>query len=133
VDDGSGLITRDSGYVDVEAPVFAEALADPVEPVRQTALHAIACERCRTEELYASDVAPHLVDVLAADPSAEVRHKTIPVLLRLADRDAREHAAVARAAEGDPDDLVREVASRALLGEHVRARKVYERLARRAR
>ena len=118
---------------DQSASVFAQALTDPVEPVRHTALHAIACETCRAEELCAADVVPRLVEVLRVDPSAEVRHKAIPVLVRLSDRDPRARAAVARAAELDADELVRDVASRALAGEHVRARKAYERLARRRR
>lgn len=116
---------------DDSADVFALALADPVEPVRHAALHSIACERCRTDTLCAADVVPHLVDVLTDDPSAEVRHKAIPVLLGLADRDQRARAAVERAMHDDPDRLIREVAARALAGEHVRARTAYKRLARR--
>jgi HEAT repeat protein len=68
--------------------VFARALGDPVEAVRHTALHSIACERCGDGELCLSDVVPRLVEVLATDPAVEMRHKAIPVLLGLADRDA---------------------------------------------
>jgi len=118
---------------DISTFVFAEALADPVEPVRHTALHSIACETCRAGTLCVADVIPHLMRVLDRDPSAELRHKAIPVLLRLADRDASARAAVVKASTEDPDDLVREVAARALAGEHVRARKMYQRAARRAR
>jgi len=116
---------------DASAHVFAQALADPVEPVRHIALHAIACETCRTAALCAADVVPPLVAILAADPSVEVRHKTIPILLRLADRDARARDAIKRAVDEDPDELLREVASRALAGQHIRARRAYERHARR--
>lgn len=70
---------------DCSGAVFARALADPVEPVRHIALHSIACERCRTDDLCAPDVAPLLAD---RDPSA---------------RDA-----VERATEEDPDELVRD-------------------------
>jgi hypothetical protein len=63
--------------------VFALALHDPVELVRHPALHSLACETCRTEELCVADVVPHLVEVLFADSSPDLRHKAIPVLLRL--------------------------------------------------
>ena len=112
---------------DDSAAVFASALADPVDFVRHFAVHSIACETCKTDQLIASDVVPHLVAMLHNDPSVEIRHKTIAVLLRLADRDPRARAAVEHAAEHDPDRLLREVATRALAGEHVRARKMYER------
>jgi hypothetical protein len=111
--------------------VFAQALHDPVELVRHTALHSLACETCRTDELCAADVVPHVVEVLVADPSPELRHKAIPVLLRLADRDPRARQTVEDAADNDGDVLVREVARRALAGQHVRARKAYQRRAKR--
>jgi hypothetical protein len=116
---------------DQSAEIFALALADPVEPVRHIALHSIACETCRTEELCVSDVVPSLVRVLVADPSPELRHKTIAVLLRLAGRHARARAAVEKASRDDPDPLVREVAARSLSGDYVRPRKAYERRERR--
>jgi HEAT repeat protein len=114
-------------------PVFARALRDPVELVRHTALHSLACETCRREEVCAVDVVPHLVELLSADPSPELRHKAIPVLLRLAERDPRARQAVERAADNDGDALVREVARRALAGQHVRSRKAYQRRAKRKR
>jgi protein-S-isoprenylcysteine O-methyltransferase Ste14 len=112
---------------EASALVFARALHDPVEPVRHTALHSIACETCRVDDLCVADVVPHVAEVLAADPSPELRHKSIPVLLRLADRDQRARAAVERAADEDDDPLVREVARLALDGHHVRRRKAYRR------
>jgi hypothetical protein len=115
---------------DSSAAVFARALADPVEPVRHIALHSIACERCRTDELCATDVVPLLAEILRTDPSPEIRHKSIPVLLRLSDRDPSARAAVEESTQHDPDELVREVALRALAGEHIRSRKMYERHAR---
>ncbi len=116
---------------DESGAVFAAALADPVEPVRNMALHSIACERCRSEELCLTDVVPALIRVLETDPSPEMRHKAIPKLLEFADRDPRARVAVATAASSDRDDLVRDVARRALAGEHVRDRRSYERGARR--
>jgi HEAT repeats len=118
---------------EISTSVFALALRDPVELVRHSALHSLACEACRTEELCVADVVPCLGEVLAADPSAELRHKAIPVLLRLADRDPRARRAVERAADSDGDALVREVAGRALAGQHIRSRKAYQRRAKRNR
>jgi hypothetical protein len=109
------------------------ALSDPIEPVRHTALHSLSCEGCRTEELCAADVVPHLIRALTSDPSVEIRHKAIPLLLHLADRDPRARAAVEKASTDDADDLLRDVARRALAGEHVRARKACERRSRRHR
>ena len=40
---------------DSSAAVFVEALDDSVAPVRDIALHGLACERCRTEELCVTD------------------------------------------------------------------------------
>jgi hypothetical protein len=118
---------------EVSTSVFALALRDPVELVRRTALHSVACETCRTDELCATDVVPHLIEVLTADSSPELRHRTIPILLRVADRDPRARPAVERVADGDHDPLVRDVAHRALAGQHVRSRKAYKRRARRTR
>lgn len=118
---------------EVSASVFALALRDPVELVRHAAMHSLACEACRTEELCAADVVPHLVEVLSADPSPELRHKAIPMLLRLVDRDPRARQAVERAADSDADALVRDVARDALAGQHVRSRRAYQRRAKRKR
>jgi hypothetical protein len=49
--------------------VFAAALRDPVDFVRNVALHSIACESCRTEELCVADVVPDIIGVLEADPA----------------------------------------------------------------
>lgn len=117
---------------EASAAVFAAALSDPVEPVRNLALHSIACETCRSEELCISDVVPALIRVLETDPSPEMRHKAIPKLLELADRDPRARSTVEDAAGRDGDELVREVARRALAGEHIRARKSYRRRSRRS-
>jgi HEAT repeats len=108
---------------EASASVFALALRDPVELVRHIALHSLACESCRTEEVCVADAVPLVVGVLSADPSPELRHKAIPVLLRLADRDPQSRQAVERAADSDGDALVRDVARRALASQHVRSRK----------
>jgi hypothetical protein len=111
--------------------VFAAALHDPVDLVRHAALHSIACESCRTGELCVADVVPGIVSVLENDPSPELRTKAIPTLLRLGDRDRRAWEAIGRAAEYDPDGIVRRAASDALCGYFVAPRKRYERRQRR--
>lgn len=127
------LVFLDRYANEASTVVFARALHDPVEPIRHTALHSIACETCRTDQLCVADVVPHLVGVLSSDPSPELRHKAVPVLIRLGLRDPRARAAVEHAATEDEDMLVREVARTALLGHHVRSRKAYERRSRRKR
>jgi HEAT repeat protein len=111
--------------------VFADALHDPVDFVRNAALHSIACESCRTADLGVSDVVPGVVGVLENDPSPELRTKAIPTLLRLAGRDSRAWEAIRRAAEYDPDGIVRRAAADALRGNFVAPRKRYERRQRR--
>jgi len=72
-----------------------------------------------------SDVVTDLVEILASDPNAEVRYKTVAALARFADRDSRAGAAVARAAHYDPDLAIRHVAQAVADGGqvHVRRRK----------
>jgi hypothetical protein len=111
--------------------VFAAALGDPVDFVRNAALHSIACETCRTEELCVADVVPSVVGILDGDPSPELRTKAVPALLRLAGRDSRARDAIERAAEHDPDAIVRQAAADALAGNSVPSRKRYERRQRR--
>jgi hypothetical protein len=68
-------------------------------------------------------VVPLLCQVVASDPYPKVRHKAIPILLRLSDRDRRARAAIESAAASDDDALVLDVAltaleSRAIHGRH---------------
>jgi hypothetical protein len=101
---------------DASTAVFAAALKDPVDFVRNAALHSIACESCRTSELCVTDVAPYVVAVLEEDLSPELRTKAIPTLQRLAGRDPRAQQAIGRAAQHDPDPIVRHAALDALDG-----------------
>jgi HEAT repeat protein len=119
---------------DDSVDVFRLALNDPVPRVRTIALHGLACERCRSEELCATDVVPTLAGVLERDPSAKVRHDTIGILLRLSTRDPRATAAIRSAATEDADPLVRQVALAALDGRtrDIRSRKALRRRATRA-
>jgi HEAT repeat protein len=105
---------------DESASVFLQALDDPVAPVRDLALHALACEQCRTEELCVAEVTPRIARVLDGDPNPEVRFKAIPILRRLASRDRTALTAIERAAENDADERVREAAAAILRGERPR-------------
>jgi len=116
---------------DASMAVFAAALRDPVDFVRNIALHSLACEACKSEELCVADVVPGLIDVVTRDPSPDLRTKAIPMLLRLSATDPRARAAVEGVAASDPDSLVRQAASDALAGRLVAPRKRYERAQRR--
>jgi HEAT repeat protein len=101
---------------DESTDTFLAALADPVAPVRAMALHGLACEQCRADELCLADVLPVLSHVVQSDPSPEVRHAAIPMLLRLSNRDQRAQDVIKVAATSDGDPLVRQVAVAALEG-----------------
>jgi hypothetical protein len=118
---------------DASVDVFRAALADPVPRVRLLALHGLACERCRTDELCVADVVPTLVATLDDDVSAKVRHAAVPILLRLAGRDERALAALRSAAADDPDELVREAATAAVAGRFTTTMASRKALRRRAR
>jgi HEAT repeat protein len=101
---------------EASTPTFLAALADPVTPVRAMALHGLACEQCRSAELCVADVLPVLSQVVLSDPSPEVRHAAIPILLRMSTRDQRAREVIETAAASDEDPLVRQVAVAALEG-----------------
>ena len=107
----------DHEAADASAGVFRRALADPVPRVRMTALHGLACERCRTEELCLPDVVPTLLAVLSGDESPKVRHSAALVLSRLVGRDRTVRPALLVAADTDPDELVRIVSRAAATGD----------------
>jgi hypothetical protein len=106
----SCLFFLDHYDCDGSVETFRLALSDPVSFVRERALHGIACERCRHEEICVSDVVGDLVRLLASDTNPEVRHKTVVALGRFLGRDVRAPEAVARAAQTDLDAAVRLVA-----------------------
>jgi hypothetical protein len=114
---------------DASMAVFAAGLTDPSVQVRGMALHSIACETCKSEELCVPDVVGGLVAVLERDPVAELRIKAIPMLVQL--DDPRVRPALERSATKDPDPVVRHVAAEALEGRVVLPRKRYERSQRR--
>ncbi len=118
---------------DESTETFRLALADPSPSVRREALHGLSCERCRVGELCADDVVPTLIDVLERDDNARVRHAALwPLLLFRSDE--RVIPAFSRAAENDPDELVRRAASAARDGNYraVKSRKAMRRANRRS-
>ena len=131
----SCLFLLDHYASDASWDTFRRALRDPVASVREVALHGLSCERCRSAALCVTDVVTDLIGILARDPSAEVRHKTVAVLARFVDRDARAGQAIARAAQEDPDSAIRHVARHISdSGQiHVRGRKAALRDTRRER
>ena len=70
---------------DQSMALFARALGDPVEFVRNMALHGLSCQACKSEVLCTADVAAGLVEVLEHDPSHELRTKAIQLLFQLSD------------------------------------------------
>jgi HEAT repeat protein len=116
---------------DASMPVFARALQDPIDFVRNMALHSLACEACKEQELCTADVVPGLLEVLNNDPNPELRLKAIPLLLRLSSSDGRARAAVQASAVSDQDPIVRRAAADALAGRLVQPRKRYQRQQRR--
>jgi hypothetical protein len=63
----SCLFFLDHYDCDDSVETFRRALRDPVSFVRESALHGIACERCRHEEICVSDMVGDLVRLLASD------------------------------------------------------------------
>jgi hypothetical protein len=92
---------------DASVAVFLAALRDPVAPVREVALHGLACERCREAALCVPDVVPELLAALRRETSADVRIKLVGMLAQLASRSEAALEAIRRAGEHDPDPVVR--------------------------
>jgi len=100
------LFLLDHYASDASTGTFRNALQDPVPSVREGALHGLVCERCREGNLCVTDVVTDLIEMLARDANAEVRHKAIVALSRFIARDARAGEAIARAALHDPDAAI---------------------------
>ena len=128
------LFLLDHYASDASSDTFRRALHDPVASVRESALHGLACERCRHEDICVTDVVTDLVAILASDRNAEVRHKTVAALARFLGRDVRAREAIERATDDDPDPAIRAVAQAVVdSGQpHVRRRKSALRDVRRA-
>ncbi len=120
---------------DASTDTFRRALRDPVPSVREGALHGLACERCRHDDICVTDVVTDLIEILGSDPNAEVRHNTVAALARFIGRDGRARDAMTWAAHHDPDPALRYVAGTAAASghPHIRRRKAALRDLRRAK
>jgi HEAT repeat protein len=113
---------------DASMPVFAQALRDEVDFVREVALHSLACEGCKQDELCVADVVPPLVRVLEEDPKPDLRIKALAALLGLSGREPRAMEALERAGRENSDAVVRRCAAQAATGGgYVIPKKRYER------
>src|SRR5215467_9901557 len=99
-------------------------LRDAVPLVRLTAVHGLACQRCKARPVSGDDVVADLAGLVQTDPSPKVRHAALVALDQRAG-DPRVRLAAGQAAREDADDLVRAVASPVVRGERraVRSRK----------
>jgi hypothetical protein len=104
------LFLLDHYASDVSSEIVRRALRDPVASVRESALHGLACERCRHEDICVTEVVTDVIETLASDPSPEVRHKAIAALARFIGRDDRAGEAIACAAHHDSDAAIRRAA-----------------------
>jgi HEAT repeat protein len=120
------LFLLDHYASDASSETFRCALRDPVASIRESALHGLACERCRFEDICVTDVVSDLIEILASDPNPDVRYKAVAALARFAGRDSRVGESVARAVHDDPDSAIRQVAQAVAAGGqiHVRRQKV---------
>ena len=112
---------------DQSIEVFNAALEDPVDFVRNLAMHSLACTSCKVEALDSTQVVPGLVRVISSDPRPDLRLRAISMLLHLAPGDGTARTALEAAATSDPDPLTRRAAVGALQGCFVAPRKRYER------
>jgi hypothetical protein len=94
-------------------PLLIDALADPCERVRIAAVHALACDRCKTGACRPAPeaVLPTAVSLLAGDPSALVRAYAAELVGQWARSHPAARDAITRAAAHDPSPSVRKKAS----------------------
>jgi HEAT repeat protein len=94
-------------------PLLIGALADPCERVRIAAVHALACDHCKTDACRPTPeaVVPAAIDLLADDPSPLVRAYAAELVGHWVHGRAAARAANARAPAQDPSAAVRKKAS----------------------
>ena len=94
-------------------PLLIGALADPCERVRIAAVHALACDRCKTDSCRPTPeaVLPPAIDVLAGDRSALVRAYAAELVGNWVHSRPAARDAITRAAAHDPSPSVRKKAS----------------------
>ena len=85
-------------------PALIEALADPAAPVRIQAVHALACDRCKTDACRPTPeaVLPPAIAMLASDPSAHVRAHAAELVGHRVPSHPAARAAINRAAGTGP-------------------------------
>lgn len=93
-------------------PVLVDLLADEDSGVRVSALHALACDRCKDDSCRPSqaDVLDPAGRLLAGDPDAHVRAMAVEVVGRWVHTDPRAAAMLTAARDGDPSPAVRKKA-----------------------
>jgi hypothetical protein len=80
-------------------------LEDPEPSVRLHAIHALACDRCKSDDVCAlprQEIVPAATALLTNDPDPRVRAIALEVLARWVHEDGDARAAIERAAERDP-------------------------------
>lgn len=94
-------------------PALIGALADPCARVRIAAVHALACDRCKTDTCRptAEVVLPQAIVLLAGDPSATVRAYAAELVGRWVHSQPAAREAITRAVGADPSPAVRKKAS----------------------
>ena len=105
------LIDRLAGSESFELVLLL--LDDPDARVRGHAIHALACDRCKGEDVCAlprADLIPAAVRLLAEDPDDHVRAVALEVLARWMHEDPVAQEALARASADDPSSAVRKKA-----------------------
>ena len=88
-------------------------LDDPDHRVRHNAMHALACDRCKGDDVCAlprDQLIPAAARLVAEDPHPLVRATALEVLARWVHEDEVARAAIDRAAEADGDATVRKKA-----------------------
>ena len=98
---------------EASTPALVAALDDPAANVRYWALHALACDRCKTGSCRhpAALVLPRAVAMLEADPDPHVRAMAAELAGAWVHSQPAAAEALQRAAGGDPSPAVRKKAS----------------------
>ena len=125
------LVILDHHANDASMHVFVSALEDEADAVREIALHSLACDSCKHDDLCPADILPALARVLESDPKPDLRIKALTALLRMPADQNQVRDLLRRTAQGNTDAVTRRCAADALRGDFVPPKKRYERRQRR--